>query len=132
MSILASTMLCNEFHLVCIRKIRNIMIEFPPPNFSRAHLTGLILPRWGLNIRPEYHPLSLVFTQPSHTPFWDMYKHKTPPSPPQNSPFPDLNLKVGKMNLPVWAIRTPIEQKCLKSGQNFSRSGQENYSWKDR
>ena len=49
--------------------------------------------------------------------------HKTPPTPPKNTPFPGLNLKVGKLNYslgnldPNWAI-------YLKSGQNFSRSGQ--------
>ena len=50
-----------------------------------------------------------------------MYLHKTPPTQPQNTPFPGLNLKVGKMNYPqkldsIWA-------KCLKSGEFFSRSG---------
>ena len=27
-----------------------------------------------------------------------MYVHKTSPTPPQNTPFPSLNLKVSKMN----------------------------------
>ena len=40
----------------------------------------------------------MFFTQLSHTPFWDMYMHKIPPSPPKNTPFLGLNLKVGKMN----------------------------------
>ena len=52
-----------------------------------------------------------------------MYVHITPPTPHQNTPFPGLNLKVGKINYgvgnldPNWAI-------CLKSGPKFSRSGQ--------
>ena len=39
-------------------------------------------------------------------PFWDIYVHKIPPSPLQNTPFPGLNLKVGKMRCrsTVWAI----------------------------
>ena len=51
-------------------------------------------------------------------------------SPPKNTPFPVLNLKMGKMNYclgnsdPNWA-------KYLKSGQNFSRSGQKGYSYCD-
>ena len=58
-----------------------------------------------------------------------MYVHETPPTTPQNTPFPGLNLKVGKMNYslcnldPNWAI-------CLKSGQNFSREvGKKIYLW---
>ena len=40
----------------------------------------------------------LFFTQQSQTPFWDMYiQKKTPQTPPQNTPFPGLILKVGKM-----------------------------------
>ena len=62
------------------------------------------LPRWvsicpdGVSFCPEYHPQPHFFTQSCHTPFGDMYVHKTPPSPPQNTPFPGLNLKVGIMN----------------------------------
>ena len=57
---------------------------------------GLIFPRWSL-ILPRIptptvtNPYSLLS---SHTPFCDMYIHKTP----QNTPFPGLNLKLGKMN----------------------------------
>ena len=65
----------------------------------------------------------MFFTQPSHTPFWDIYVHKTLPSPPQNTPFPGLNLKVGKMNYSLGNL-DPNCAKCLISRQNFSRSGQ--------
>ena len=54
-----------------------------------------------------------------------MYEHETPPAPPQNTPFPGLILKVGKMNYCLGKM-DPIWAKCLKSGQNFSRSGQKN------
>ena len=89
--------------------------------FVQIAQMGLNLPRW-VSFCPEYHPQPLFFTQQLHTPFGDMYVHETPQFPPQNTPFPGLNLKVGKMNYrlgksdPNWA-------KILKSGQNFSRNG---------
>ena len=52
-----------------------------------------------------------------------MYEHETPTAPPKNTPFPGLILKVGKMNYCLGKM-DPIWAKCLKSGQNFSRSGQ--------
>ena len=55
-----------------------------------------------------------------------MYEHETPPAPPQNTPFPGLILKVGKMNYCLGKM-DPIWAKCLKSGQNFSRSGQKKF-----
>ena len=45
-----------------------------------------------------------------------MYVHKTPQSSPQNTPFPGLNLKVGKLTT-VWAIWTPTGQNVWKVGQ---------------
>ena len=48
------------------------------------------------------------------------YTHQ---SPPQNTPFPGLNLKVGKINYWLGNL-DPNWTKCLKSGQNISRSGQ--------
>ena len=86
------------------------------------------LPRWvsfcpdGVSFWPEYHPQSVFFTQQSHTPLGDMSVHKTNPGPPQNCPFPGLNLKVGKMNYHLGNL-DPKWKKCLKSGQHFSRSG---------
>ena len=55
-----------------------------------------------------------------------MYEHETPPAPPQNTPFPGLILKVGKMNYRLGKM-DPIWAKCLKTGQNFSRSGQKKF-----
>ena len=52
-----------------------------------------------------------------------MYIHKTPPNPFQNTPFPVVNLKVGKMNYSLGQV-DPNWAKCLKKGQNFSRIGQ--------
>ena len=62
------------------------------------------LPGWvsfypdGVSLCPEYHLQPLLFTQSLQTPFGDMYEHKTPPAAPQTTPFPGLNLKVGKLN----------------------------------
>ena len=92
------------------------------PLFVQIAQMGLILPKW-VSFFPEYHPHPLFFTQPSHTPYRYMYLHNTPPSPPQNTPLHDLNLKVGKMNYSLGNL-DPIWAKGLKSGQNFSRSGQ--------
>ena len=47
---------------------------------------------------PRIPPPTLFSTQQSHTPFANMYIQKTTPTPPQNTPFPVLNLKLGKMN----------------------------------
>ena len=55
---------------------------------------------------------SMFFTQlaltASHTPFCDMQKHKTLQSPPQYKHFPDLNLKVGKMNYSLGSLGKPF------------------------
>ena len=51
-----------------------------------------------------------------------LHVHKTPPTPPQNTPFPCLILKVGKMNYCLGNLDS-IWAKCLKSGQNFPRRG---------
>ena len=67
------------------------------PEGSHFDQTGLILPRW-VSFCPQHHPQPMFFTQQSHTPVLDMYLHKTPQNPPQNTCFPGLNLKVGKMN----------------------------------
>ena len=105
------------------------MIKFVLPNsrdfcpiFVQIAQMGIILPRWVL-ILPKYHHQPLFFTQQSLNPFGDMYKHETHPTPPQNTAFPGLILKVGKMNYCLGKM-DPIWAKCLKGGQNFSRSGQ--------
>ena len=49
--------------------------------------------------------------------------HTTTPSPSQNTPFPGLNLKVGKTNYCLGNL-DPNWAKSLKNGQNMSRSGQ--------
>ena len=54
-----------------------------------------------------------------------MYEQEILPAPPQNTPFSGLILKVGKMNYCLGKM-DPIWAKCLKSGQNCSRSGQKN------
>ena len=54
----------------------------------------------GVSFSPEYHHRPLFFSQPAlaRTPFGDMYVHKKSPTSPENTLFPGLNLKVGKMN----------------------------------
>ena len=69
-----------------------VMIEFFFSN-SRAHLSIF---RTNCPDGSHYHPLPLFFTQPSHSPFLDiyitpvplsvdMYIYKTPPTPTQNT-----------------------------------------------
>ena len=52
-----------------------------------------------------------------------MYAQNTPkrPSPTQNTPFPGLNLKVGKMNYRLGKM-DPNWAKCLKRRQNLSKT----------
>ena len=100
-----------------------ILEQFCPLFRQIAHI-GLIFPKWGL-ILPRIPPANPVLAQSSQTPFWDMYRHKTPPNPPPNTSFPCLILKVGKMIYCLGKM-DPIWAKCVKSGQNFSRSGQKN------
>ena len=52
-----------------------------------------------------------------------MYIHQIPQSPLKNTPFPGLNLKVGKMNYSLGNL-DPNWAKCFISGQNIARSGQ--------
>ena len=80
---------------------------------------GLILPR--------IPPPTPVFYSAVTPPFGDKYEQKTSPSPPPNTPFPGMNLKVGKTNYSLDNL-DPNWAKYLKSGQSFSRCGQKNYS----
>ena len=115
-------------YAMCGQTKTGIWLNFPPPILEHFCHFSYKMPRWvsfcpyGVSFCPEYHPQSLFFTQQSDTPFRDIDAHKTPPSPPQNTPFPGLNLKVGKMNYSLGNL-DPNWAKCLKSGQNFSRSG---------
>ena len=102
-----------------------MMVFFLPNSralFVQIAQMGLILPRWVL-ILPRIPPPTPVLYSVVTKPFRDMYEHETPPAPPQNTPFPGLILKVGKMNYCLGKM-DPIWAKCLKSGQNVSRSGQ--------
>ena len=97
------------------------------PHFIQIAQMGLILRRWNLILPRTPPPTPFLYSAVTHPIQGYVRTKNTPkgPSPPKNTPFPDLNLKVGKMNYllgnlyPNWA-------KCLKSGQNFSRSGQKN------
>ena len=109
------------------------MIEFCFPN-SRA-----LLPTFRTNCPDGSHfallgshfarstTTNLCSLLSGHKPLSGICTNKKHPQPhPQNTPFSVLILKVGKMNYclgktdPNWA-------KCLKSGQNFSRSGQKKF-----
>ena len=71
--------------------------------FVQIAQMGLILPRWGL---------ILLTTPPTSSLLYSAITHSTQP---QNTPFPGLNLKVGKMNCSLGKMR-PIWAICTKSG----------------
>ena len=108
------------------------MIEFFSPNsrailptFPTRYPDGSHFAQMGPHFdqNTTTNPLGLFFTQLSQSPFGDMYAHKTPPNTPKTPHFPGLNLKVGKMNYCLGKM-DPHWAKCMKSGQNFSRSWQ--------
>ena len=105
----------------CFERFETPILEHFCPLFTQIAHMGLILPIW-VSFCPEYHPQPLFFTQPSQSPFSNIYVHKTPPTPEQNPSFPGLNMKVGKLNYSLHKL-DPNWAKCLKSGQIFSRIG---------
>ena len=95
------------------------------PLFIQIAQMGLIFPRWGLilpRIPPSTPVLYSAITHPSLGYVWTQNTNK----PTHNSPFPGLNLKVGKMNYRLGNL-DQNRSKCLKSWQNFSRSGQKEF-----
>ena len=52
-----------------------------------------------------------------------MYVYKTPPSPPQYTPFPGLNLKVGKMNYSLGKMDPNCAKYLKKKGKTFLEVG---------
>ena len=82
------------------------MIVFFLPN-SRGFFAHFLykLPRWvsfrpdGVSFFTEYHHQPLFFIQPSETPFWEMYLHKTPPKPTPKHPFSWPELESGPNEL---------------------------------
>ena len=108
------------------------MIEFLSPFLEHfCHLflqiaqMGLILPRWGLVLPRSPPPTPVLYPAITH-PSWGYLRTQITPSPPQNTPFPGLTLKVGKMNHRLGNL-DPNWAKCLKSGQNVSRPGQKKF-----
>ena len=92
------------------------------PTFRANCPDGSHFAQMGSHSAQNTIPNPCPFFQPSHAPFMDMYVHKTPPSPPQNTLFPGLNLKVGKMKLNCsLGNLDPNGAKCLKIGQNHSK-----------
>ena len=73
-------------------------------------------------------PPTPAFYSAVTNPFRDMYVHKTPPTSPQNTHFPGLNLKVGKKKCHLgkmdhnWA-------KCLKSSKTVLEVGKKKNSY---
>ena len=107
------------------------MIKFPPaPPISRALLPtlvhiaqmDLILPRCALILPRIPPPTPVLYAAVTH-PFLGHVRTQTSPKPSRNTPFPGLNLNVGKMKYSLGNL-DPNWAKCLKSGQNVSRSGQ--------
>ena len=97
------------------------------------------LPKWvsfcpdGLSFCPEYHPQFLFFTQLSHTPCLDMYVHKIHQSPPQNTPFPGLNLKVGKLQSGQFGpLLGKMFEKWAKLFQKWAKTNYSSYAIKDQ
>ena len=103
------------------------MIEFFPPileNFCPLFILiaqmGLISPRWGLILPRIPPPTPVLYLAVTH-PFWRYVPTQNTINPPKNTPFPVLNLKVGKMNYNLGNL-DPNWAKHLKSEQNFSRN----------
>ena len=61
-----------------------------------------------------------------HKPLWGICTFTKFHQPHPKPPFPGLKLKVGKMNYGLGKM-DPKWAKCLKSGQNLSRSGQKTF-----
>ena len=103
--------------------VMNGMIEFFPPileNFCPLFILiaqmGLISPRWGLILPRIPPPTPVLYLAVTH-PFWRYVPSQNTINPPKNSPFPVLNLKVGKMNYNMGNLH-PNWAKRLKSEQN--------------
>ena len=69
-----------------------------PPN-SRALLPTFIqiFSQMGSHFAQNTTPNPCFYSALTDS-FGNMYVYKTPPSPPQDTPCPGLNLEVGKMN----------------------------------
>ena len=98
------------------------ILEHFGPFFVQIAQMGLTLPRWGLILCRIPTPNPVLYSAVTH-PFLGYVRTQTPPSSPRNTPFLGLNLKVGQMNYHLGQM-DPTWAKCLKSGQNFSRSRQ--------
>ena len=104
------------------------MIEFPPPN-SRALLPlflqnaqmGLILSIWGLVLPRIPPPIPVLYSAVRHS-FSRYWRTQNTPKPTPKHPISWPELDSGKMNYCLGNL-DPNWAKCLKSGQNFSRSG---------
>ena len=99
------------------------ILEHFCPLFVQIAQMGLILPRWGLISPRKPPPTPVLYSAVTIAPLGICTNTKHPQPHPKTPPFSGLILKVGKMNYCLGKM-DPIWAKCLKSGQNFSRSGQ--------
>ena len=83
--------------------------------FAQIAQMGLILPRWGL-ILPRIPPPTPVL-------YSAVTRSAVTSDPTPKHPFSWPELESGQNELPT-GQPGPNRAKCLKSGQNFSRSGQ--------
>ena len=103
------------------------ILEHVCPLFVQIAQMSLILPRRGL-ILPRKPPATPVLYSASKPLLGICTYTKHPKTPPQNTPFPCLKLKVGKTNYCLGKM-DPNWAKILKSGKTFLEMGKKNYSF---
>ena len=102
-------------------------------HFVQLAQTSLILSRLGL-ILPRMPPQALFFTQQPHTPFGNMYIHKTPPTGlnPTQAPLfhwkSKMNYHLGEIrpqlvNMPSggWGLKTPLAWPSRMQGKTMAK-----------
>ena len=97
------------------------ILEHVCPLFVQIAQMSLILPRRGL-ILPRKPPATPVLYSASKPLLGICTYTKHPKTPPQNTPFPCLKLKVGKTNYCLGKM-DPNWAKILKSGKTFLEMG---------
>ena len=103
------------------------IVEHICPLLLQIAQMSLILPPMGsYHILPRLWipPPTLFSTQQSHTPFANMYI-----TPPQNTPFPGLNLKVGKMNYCPSVPLTTLGRAWLRTQKPLKSEHAKNFQY---
>ena len=83
------------------------------PTFSTNCPDGVSFCPDGVSFCPDFHPQPLFFTPPSHTPFGDMYVHKTAPTPPHPTPKHPFSKTASRPAPPC--ARPPVSCSALKN-----------------